>query len=91
MNFIIFTRDSIKQKWRGGQSGTYQRLTIGVVGSTGERREDVEMKRKSEKDCWSLSIIHKLPDSAPDHIRHQFEIAYQLVLQSRHTPGLNIH
>ena len=53
MNFIIFTRDSIKQKWRGGQSGTYQRLTIGVVGSTGERREDVEMKRKSEKN-WSF-------------------------------------
>ena len=35
---------------RGGQSGTYQRLTIGGIGSAGERREDVEMKRKSEKD-----------------------------------------
>ena len=33
--------------------------------------------------CWSVSIIHKLPDSTPDHIRRQFEIAYQLVLQSR--------
>ena len=32
----------------GGQSGTYQRLTIGVVGSAGERHEDVEMKQKSE-------------------------------------------
>ena len=42
------------------------------------------------QDCWSVSIIHKLPDSTPDHIRHQFEIAYQLVLQPRHTPGLNI-
>ena len=42
------------------------------------------------QDCWSVSTIHKLPDSTPDHIRHQFEIAYQLVLQSRHTPGLNI-
>ena len=42
------------------------------------------------QECWSVSIIHKLPDSTPDHIRHQFEIAYQLVLQSRHTPGQNI-
>ena len=42
------------------------------------------------QDCWSVSIIHKLPDSTPDHIRRQLEIAYQLVLQSRHTPGINI-
>ena len=42
------------------------------------------------QDCWSVSIIHKLRDSTPDHIRCQFEIAYQLVLQSCHTPGLNI-
>ena len=32
--------------------------------------------------CWSVSVIHKLPDSTPDHICHQFETAYQLVLQS---------
>ena len=42
------------------------------------------------QNCWSVSIIHKPPDSTPDHISHQFEIAYQLVLQSSHTPGLNI-
>ena len=36
-----------RQKWKGGQSGTYQRLTISVVGSTGEHRKDVEMKRKN--------------------------------------------
>ena len=35
-------------------------------------------------------VIHKLPDSTPDHIRHQFETAYQLVLQSCYTPWLNI-
>ena len=35
------------KKWKGGQSGTYQRLMIGVVGSAGERRKDVEMKRKN--------------------------------------------
>ena len=40
--------------------------------------------------CWSVSVIHKLPDSTPDHIRCQFETAYQLVLQSRHNPDLNI-
>ena len=28
---------------------------------------------------------------SPDHICRQFETAYQLALQSRHTPGLNIH
>ena len=39
---------------------------------------------------WSVSVIHKLPDSTPDHIRRQFETAYQLVLQSRHTQELNI-
>ena len=42
------------------------------------------------QDCWSVSNIHKLPDSTPGHIHRQFEIAYQLVLQSHHTPGLNI-
>ena len=42
------------------------------------------------QECWSVSVIHKLPDSTPDHIRRQFETAYQLVLQSRHTPSLNI-
>ena len=40
------------------------------------------------QERWSVSVIHKLPDSTPDHI--QFETAYQLVLQSWHTPGLNI-
>ena len=40
--------------------------------------------------CWSVSVIHKLPESTPDHICCQFETAYQLVLQSRHNPGLNI-
>ena len=44
----------------------------------------------SFQECWSVSVIHKLADSTPDHIRCQFEPAYQLVLQSRHTPGLNI-
>ena len=42
------------------------------------------------QESWSVSVIHKLPDSTPDHIRRQFETAYQLVLQSRHNPGLNI-
>ena len=22
------------------------------------------------QDCWSVSVIHKLPDSTPDHIHH---------------------
>ena len=43
------------------------------------------------QECWSVCVIHKLPDSTPDHIRRQFETVYQLVLQSQHTPGLNIH
>ena len=40
--------------------------------------------------CWSVSVIYKVPDSTPDHISRQFETAYQLVLQSRHNPSLNI-
>ena len=40
--------------------------------------------------CWSVNVIHKLPDSTPDHIHCQYQTAYQLVLHSRHTPGLNI-
>ena len=43
------------------------------------------------QDCWSVIVIHNLPDSTPDHIPRQFQIAYQLVIQScHHTPGLNI-
>ena len=38
------------------------------------------------QECWSVSVIHKLPDSTLDHIRCQFETAYQLILQSCHTP-----
>ena len=43
------------------------------------------------QECWSVSVIHKLPDSTSDHIHCQFETAYQLVLQSLLTPGLNIN
>ena len=39
------------------------------------------------QECWSVSVIHKLPASTLDHICRQFETAYQLVIQSRHTPG----
>ena len=42
------------------------------------------------QDCWSVSIFNKLPDSSPDHIFRQFEIVHQYVIQSHHTPGLNI-
>ena len=38
------------------------------------------------QECWSVSVIHKLPDSTPDHIRRQFETAYQLVLPSVNPP-----
>ena len=41
------------------------------------------------QECWSVSVIHKLPNSSPDHIRCQFETGYQLVLQSHHIPSLN--
>ena len=36
--------------------------------------------------CWSLSVVHKLADSTPDHIHRLFETAYQFILQSCHTP-----
>ena len=41
--------------------------------------------------CWSVQIIYKLPDSKPDHTCRRFKMAYQLVHQSQHAPGLNIH
>ena len=42
------------------------------------------------QEYWSVSVIHKLPNSTPDHIRHQFETTYQLILQSHHNHDLNI-
>ena len=36
--------------------------------------------------CWSLSVVHKLADSTPDHIHRLFETAYQFILQSCHIP-----
>ena len=41
-------------------------------------------------ECWSIRVIHKLPDTTPDHVRRQHETAYQLVLKSRQFPGINI-
>ena len=38
------------------------------------------------QECWSVSVIHRLPDSTPEHIRRQFETTYHFILQSRHTP-----
>ena len=43
------------------------------------------------QECWTVSVIHKLPNSTPDHICCQFETANQLVLQSRHIHSLNIN
>ena len=41
-------------------------------------------------ECWSVRIIHRLPDATPDYVRCQFRMAYQLILQSRQSPGINI-
>ena len=38
----------------------------------------------------SVRVIHKLPDTTPDHVRRQHETAYQLNLKSRQFPGINI-
>ena len=42
------------------------------------------------QECWSIRVIHKLPDATPDHVRHQYQTAYHLVLKSRQFPGINI-
>ena len=42
------------------------------------------------QECLSVSVIHKLPYSTPDYICRQFEAAYQLILQSQHTPSVKI-
>jgi hypothetical protein len=36
------------------------------------------------QEFWSVQLIYKLPDATPDHVCHQFEMAYQFVLQSRY-------
>ena len=38
----------------------------------------------------AVYVIHKLPNTTPDFVGNQLEIAYQLVLQSRQSPGINI-
>ena len=41
-SILLFTftlLEYTKQKWKGGQSGTYLRQTSGIVGFTGERRK----------------------------------------------------
>ena len=42
------------------------------------------------QECLSVRVIHKLPDTTPDHVCRQHETAYQLVLKSRQFPGINI-
>jgi hypothetical protein len=42
------------------------------------------------QECWSVCVIHKLPDATPDHVHCQFDMAYQFVLQSQQSPGINI-
>ena len=42
------------------------------------------------QECWSVRVMHKLPDTTLDHFRCQHETAYQLVLKSRQFPGINI-
>ena len=42
------------------------------------------------QECWSVRVIHKLPDTTPNHVRRQHERAYQLVLKSCQFSGINI-
>ena len=51
--------------------------------------QSVAIHKQSHKipfqDCWSVSVLHKLPDSTLHHISHQFEIAYQLMPWTKHS------
>ena len=42
------------------------------------------------QECWSIRVIHKLPEATPNHIRRQYKMAYQLVLKSHQFPGISI-
>ena len=64
-------------------------LTLGSIARSGASGGGT-VGADTFQECWSVSVIHKLSDSTPDHIRCHFETAYQLVLQSRHIPSLNI-
>ena len=50
----------------------------------------IQSHRISFQECWSVSVILKLPNSTPNHICCQFETAYQLILQSWHTTRFNM-
>ena len=41
-------------------------------------------------ECWSVCVIHKLPDATPNQLCRQYETANQLVLKSHQFPGINI-
>ena len=62
-----------------------------VRGSIGKFVYDADGPAFLERELgWSVRVIHKLPDTTPDHVRRQHETAYQLVLKSRQFPGINI-
>ena len=55
-NIIRKTWKGINQtKMEGGQSGTYLRLTIGVVGSAGERRRHSDETKKKNRIIEALN------------------------------------
>ena len=75
-----------------------RRLTKVLAGATRGEKKEVRLGRPSDvigcwyhfQECWSIRIIHHLLDTTLNHVHRQFEMAYQLVLQSHQSPGSNI-
>ena len=40
--------------------------------------------------CWNVRVLHNLPPNTDQITRHHLELAYQFVLSSRLSPGINL-
>ena len=40
--------------------------------------------------CWNVRVLHNLPPNTNLITRHHLELAYQFILSSRHSPGINL-
>ena len=40
--------------------------------------------------CWNVRVLHNLPPDTNHMTLRHLELAYQFVLSSRHSPGINL-
>ena len=54
----------------------------GIREFVNDRQTSILGKGADGTGCGWVPVLHKLPDAIPNHVHRQFEMAYQLVLQS---------